>query len=86
MTKREALQKGYCQHCAAYHEKHLWRCGITRSTKLRTDCILQPETIERWRGEWGLEGETQRSPSRESFGDADLMKKKKGRKPKRHLR
>ena len=87
MTKLEALNKGFCKHCAAYGQERGWRCGVTQMVTMDPpECILTAETVIRWKGEFGLEGEIQRSPSRESFGDSELMKKKRGRKTKRYLK
>lgn len=44
-------------------------------------CILPDDVQERFRAEWGLEGETQRH-TKAAFGDRDQMKKKRGRKKK----
>jgi len=81
MTRQEALDKGYCGHCAAYGPT--WRCGITQLGGVR-NCILPAEVVNRWKGEFGLEGETQRFKA--TFGDRDLIKKRQGRQPKRHLK
>jgi hypothetical protein len=85
MTKDEAKHKGYCEHCAAWGHDRGCRCGITASVK--TDqCGLPAEVVERWKGEFGLEGTTRRSPSKDSFGDGDLMKKRRGWGEKRYLK
>jgi hypothetical protein len=49
-------------------------------------CWLPAEVQARWKGEFGLEGETQRFVAENAFGNADLMPKKRGRKAKRYLK
>ncbi|RLC68310.1 MAG: hypothetical protein DRH97_03570 [Chloroflexi bacterium] len=85
MTKKEARDRGFCKHCAAWGHDRGCRYGVTRPEP-SDDCGLPAETVARWRGEFGLEGEIQRSPSHDAFGDTDLMKKKRGRKTKRYLK
>jgi hypothetical protein len=85
MTKDEAKHKGYCKHCAAWGHDRGCRCGITKSLGLDW-CGLPAEVVERWKGEFGLEGTTRRSPSKDSFGDGDFMKKRRGRSEKRYLK
>ncbi|GAF98870.1 unnamed protein product [marine sediment metagenome] len=85
MTKEEAEHKGYCKHCAAWGHERGCRYGVAKAFPT-DECGLTAETVVRWKGEFGLEGEIQRSPSRDSFGDVDLMKKKRGRKAKRYLK
>jgi len=83
MTKSEAQARGYCKHCAAWGGEAQWRCGVVKAVR-DSDCSLPAEAVKRWRGEFGLEGETQRFAGK--FGDRDLMKKKRGRKEKRYIK
>lgn len=76
MTRREALDRGFCKHCASYGARG-WRCGVTLPIGT-TECILPAEVVKRWRGEFGLEGETQRI-IKSQFGD-ELPKKRRLKK------
>ena len=61
MKKHEALDRGYCKHCAAFiNGRH--RCGITRDPIERLLCSLDAETVERWRKEHALDAEPIRRP------------------------
>ena len=82
MTKEEALTKGYCKQCAAYHLIAGFNCGVGMGLAENVECRLPREAVLRWRGEFGLEGATMRSNSNDSFGDRDQTKKKRGRKRK----
>ena len=82
MLKEEALSNGYCAHCAAYHERAGFNCGVGMGLPENVECRLPQETILSFRAEWGLEGAIKRSASSDSFGDVDQMKKKRGRKKK----
>jgi len=64
MKKTEALNRGYCKRCTAYGPT--WRCGVVNQDTV--NCQLPPDVQERWRGEWGLMGETQRH-EKPQFGD-----------------
>ena len=78
MKKTDALKLGYCKYCAAYGLKG-WNCGVTLDVKT-DDCILPPDVQERFKGERGLEGETQRHV-KPVFGD-ELPKRTRRRKRK----
>ena len=82
MTKEEALSKGYCAHCAAYHPNAGFNCGVGMGLEENVVCRLPQETVLSFRAEFGLEGAIKRSASSDSFGDRDEMKKKRGRKRK----
>lgn len=82
MTKEEALKKGYCKHCAAYHPSAGFNCGVGMGLDENVACRLPQEVVLRFRAEFGLEGAIKRSASSDSFGDVDKMKKKRGRKRK----
>jgi hypothetical protein len=84
MNKQEAFTKGYCPHCAAYHVKAGFNCGVGMGLTDNVECRLPDEAVSRWKGEFGLEGTTQRHHG--EFGDVDLMKKKRGRANKRYLK
>ena len=73
MTRQEALDKGFCKHCAAYGDRG-WRCGVTRDIA-ETVCILPVDVVKRWMGEFGLDGETQRHVKAQ-FGD-ELPKRRR---------
>ncbi len=60
MTKAEALNRGYCNHCAA-HVAGRQLCGIVFKQIDRNQCSLDPVTQERFRVEHGLD---QKSKSR----------------------
>jgi hypothetical protein len=83
MTKQEAKDKGYCKRCAAWGHDRGCRCGVTRPEP-SSDCGLPAEVVTRWKGEFGLEGVTQRHHG--DFGDTELMKKRRGRGTKRYLK
>jgi hypothetical protein len=72
MTRDEALELGYCNHCAAYGKKG-WNCGVTLEVKTG-GCILPADVQQRFREERGLEGEQLRLQTGD-FGDRSLMKK-----------
>jgi hypothetical protein len=82
LLKEEALNNGFCEHCAAYHTKAGFNCGVGMGLAENVVCRLPQEAVLRFRAEFGLEGATKRSESSDSFGDADKMKKKRGRKRK----
>jgi len=67
MTRQEALDSGFCKHCAAYGDRG-WRCGVTQMVKTNPICILPADVVSRWKGEFGLGGETQRHVKTQ-FGD-----------------
>jgi hypothetical protein len=82
VKKEEALSKGYCEHCTAYHPNAGFNCGVGMGLTENVVCRLPQEAVLRFKGEFGLEGATKRSISSDSFGDVDQMKKKRGRKRK----
>ena len=59
MKKHEALDRGYCNHCAAASTGRQL-CGVTTADQIF--CILDVETIERWRKEHALDAEPIRRP------------------------
>jgi len=68
MTRKEALDKGFCNHCAAYGGNSGFRCGLLSMVGQMKTCILPADVVKRWMGEFGLDGETQRHV-RVKFGD-----------------
>jgi hypothetical protein len=45
MTKRQALDKGYCPQCAAYVNDN-WLCGLHCADKI--NCQLPADVVSRW--------------------------------------
>lgn len=52
MTRGQALDRGFCEHCAAFVAGRPL-CGMLKADK--TACLLDAETQERWVAEHGLE-------------------------------
>ena len=75
MTKDDALKYGYCKRCAGYATGR-WLCGVGLGLKDNSSCRMPQEAQERFKAEWGLQGETRRYIKTE-FGDRDQMKKKR---------
>jgi len=77
MTKDSAKRFGFCKHCAAFDKnRQEQRCGAVKRDPI--NCLLDKETIERWRSEHGLCGTVRSSPAKEAFGKSEHIKRRRG--------